>query len=231
MIDLFSQLMSASEPDPMYGLAIKLFQNLPFHIYYKDLDGKYLACNDTQAITLGFRSGVDLLGLTDFDMCAESCARILRMTDQSIIMQEKPRMLIENVMTLNNETFKTFSCKLPLRTSTNKISGIFGLSFIINIDELQAGLFKPDACNTSASRTYQNLQTGIEQLTQRQEECLFCLVKGMTIKQIANELALSPRTVEHHIESIKNKLRCNSRSELIAKALKQAFIMEKLTGS
>ena len=55
-------------------------------------------------------------------------------------------------------------------------------------------------------------------LTQRQEECLKHLVQGMSLKQIAKHLSLSPRTVEHYLESVKMKLDCNSRVELFAKA-------------
>lgn len=55
-------------------------------------------------------------------------------------------------------------------------------------------------------------------LTQRQVDCLHYLLKGMTVKQIATELSLSPRTVEHYLEAVKNKLSCNSRIELFKKA-------------
>lgn len=75
------------------------------------------------------------------------------------------------------------------------------------------------------------LNTNTDHLTQRQQECLYCLVYGMTIKEIATELGLSPRTVEHHIESIKYKYSCTSRSQLIAKALKQPFIISRLVGN
>jgi len=236
MIDLIQQLIAVSDPDQMYNLAACQLQNLPFHIYSKDLKGKYLACNDTQAIILGFGSAADLIGLTDFEMCAATTANILHMTDRSIVFQGKPRILIEHVVALNDQSFSTFSCKLPLRTSTNKIIGIFGLSFVINKNDLLNALLAPDVSSTTTNpHSCQDLHintqnANTDHLTQRQKECLYCLVQGMTIKQIATELTLSPRTVEHHIESIKNKLRCNSRSELIAKALKLQFIIDKLIG-
>lgn len=54
-------------------------------------------------------------------------------------------------------------------------------------------------------------------LSSRQKECLFHLVRGMTIKQVADTLKLSPRTVEHYIEAVKAKLDCNTRFDLIEK--------------
>jgi DNA-binding CsgD family transcriptional regulator len=41
----------------------------------------------------------------------------------------------------------------------------------------------------------------------------------MTMKQIAYELGLSPKTVEHYLETVKLKLKCHTRQELIEKAL------------
>lgn len=67
-----------------------------------------------------------------------------------------------------------------------------------------------------------------KQLTKRQEECLYQLIKGMTIKQVAKNLNLAPKTVEHYLDTIKNKLNCTSRQELITHALELSFIKEKL---
>ena len=55
-------------------------------------------------------------------------------------------------------------------------------------------------------------------LTKRQADCLHYLMKGMSIKQIAKSLSLSPRTVEHYLEAVKTKMDCESRVELFEKA-------------
>jgi DNA-binding CsgD family transcriptional regulator len=66
-------------------------------------------------------------------------------------------------------------------------------------------------------------------LTQRQLDCLYGLVQGMTMKEIALLHRLSPKTVEHYLDRIKFKLQCKSRSELISKALKLSYIKNKLS--
>lgn len=68
----------------------------------------------------------------------------------------------------------------------------------------------------------------ISVLTFQQEECLFFLVKGMTIKLIAKQLNLAPKTVEHYLEATKNKLNCHSRFELISTALTLPNIQKRL---
>lgn len=55
--------------------------------------------------------------------------------------------------------------------------------------------------------------------TQREFDCIAALVRGSTIKEIAVVLELSPRTVEFYLKNAKEKLSCNTRSELLAKII------------
>ncbi len=52
-------------------------------------------------------------------------------------------------------------------------------------------------------------------------DCARYLLMGKPMREIAEELLISPRTVETHIENIKNKLGCNKKSEVISKLLKR----------
>jgi len=54
-------------------------------------------------------------------------------------------------------------------------------------------------------------------LSKRQDEILRFLVMGKTIKEISKILDLSPRTVGHYFETVKNKFNVYTKSELIAK--------------
>lgn len=51
-------------------------------------------------------------------------------------------------------------------------------------------------------------------ITHREYECLKLLSLGNTAKSIACSLEIAPRTVETHIQSIKNKFRANRKSDL-----------------
>lgn len=61
-------------------------------------------------------------------------------------------------------------------------------------------------------------------LTERQSECLFYLLRGFTVPMIAERLFVSRRTVESHIENIKLKVGCFTKSELVEKALHEGWI-------
>lgn len=47
----------------------------------------------------------------------------------------------------------------------------------------------------------------------------YYLLRGMSAKEIGRALNISNRTVENHIEHIKYKLGCNSRSQITNKIL------------
>ena len=55
----------------------------------------------------------------------------------------------------------------------------------------------------------------INRLSDREYECLECLAHGMSAKHSAKALNISPRTVETHINNIKNKFSCASKLDLL----------------
>ena len=61
-------------------------------------------------------------------------------------------------------------------------------------------------------------------LTHREMELLSCLAEGLSNNAIAKKLSLSPRTVEHHIASILQKMGVGARSEAVALALKDKLL-------
>lgn len=60
-----------------------------------------------------------------------------------------------------------------------------------------------------------DLQTKLNTLSSRENDVLALIVAGLSNKEIARELALSPRTVEAHRANIFTKLEINSLAKLI----------------
>lgn len=56
-------------------------------------------------------------------------------------------------------------------------------------------------------------------LSARERDVLDLIANGLSAKEVALECKLSPRTVEHHIENIRNKLRARNRAHIVAKAM------------
>ncbi len=54
---------------------------------------------------------------------------------------------------------------------------------------------------------------GLASLSRRETEVLRCLASGLTDRQIAESLMISPRTVESHVSSVLRKLQARNRAE------------------
>jgi len=61
-------------------------------------------------------------------------------------------------------------------------------------------------------------------LSERQAECLFLLLRGKSSKVIANILGLSYRTVEGYINEIKIKMGCDSKAQIIERAISEGLL-------
>jgi len=64
----------------------------------------------------------------------------------------------------------------------------------------------------------------LELLTEREMEVLKLVTKGLSNKDIAQELCLSVRTVQGHLANIFNKLLVSSRTEAVVHALKEGWV-------
>ena len=61
-------------------------------------------------------------------------------------------------------------------------------------------------------------------LTARERECLVMAAHGLTTDDVAERLGIKPRTAQFHFDSIRTKLAVSTRSEAIARAVKERLI-------
>lgn len=66
----------------------------------------------------------------------------------------------------------------------------------------------------------------LEVLSKREKQCLFYISRGRTIKEIANLLNLSPKTVEDYWESVRIKLNCDIKSELVDRYIQYTLLSD-----
>lgn len=62
-------------------------------------------------------------------------------------------------------------------------------------------------------------------LTDRERQVLTMIVAGKSNKEIANELFLSPKTVDKHRTSMMSKLKVHSLAQLMAKAIRDGLVV------
>jgi two-component system, NarL family, response regulator NreC len=70
----------------------------------------------------------------------------------------------------------------------------------------------------------------LDELSEREREVLGRLALGMTNQEIADELIVSPRTVESHRAHIMTKLRASTRAEMVRIALQAGLLDSVRTG-
>lgn len=191
---------------------LTLFQSvdeLPCHGYIYDTKGRVIHCNVAQANFIGANSPGDLVGISTYDLIAKKESTKVKLNDTNVRRLQKQILTAERFTFANNQKMLAISIKSPFRDEANRIIGIIGISII-----------KPDPVSSL-------MDDDEWKLTARQKDCLFYLVKGFSVKEISSALALSVRTVEHHFEHIKIKLKCVRRSDLISRALKISSIRNR----
>jgi DNA-binding NarL/FixJ family response regulator len=68
--------------------------------------------------------------------------------------------------------------------------------------------------------------SGLNSLTAREREVLELLAKGMTNKEIAEALVITPNTVKRHLKAIFEKLDVHTRSAAVAMAVEAGIQAE-----
>lgn len=61
-------------------------------------------------------------------------------------------------------------------------------------------------------------------LTQREKEILTLIGKGLTAKEIAEQLSLSQHTIEQHRKNLRNKLKLKNQSMLVKYAIERGLV-------
>ena len=61
-------------------------------------------------------------------------------------------------------------------------------------------------------------------MTKREREILRLLADGMRNEEVARQLSISPLTVRTHVKNAMQKLEADTRTEAVAKALRDSLI-------
>jgi non-specific serine/threonine protein kinase len=75
---------------------------------------------------------------------------------------------------------------------------------------------RPDRSGPLPHRTFETQADPMSTLTRREREVAALLARGLSNKEIAEHLFLSPRTVEGHVDNLLKKLACTSRAQVAA---------------
>jgi PAS domain S-box-containing protein len=109
-------------------LMLMLMENLPDHVYFKDVNSRFITFSRSMARKAG-RTPSELKGKTDFDVFSEEHARQALEDEQRIMRTGQPLVDIEEKETWpDGKVTWALTTKLPLRDAAGKIVGTFGVS-------------------------------------------------------------------------------------------------------
>jgi rsbT co-antagonist protein RsbR len=106
-----------------------LLRNVPYNIYFKDKESRFVAVSKSQADWSDVESVDDLLGKTDFDFYKEDEAKILCEEEKRIMKTGEPMINKEEKYTTpdGGEGWVT-TTKFPLYDEKGEVIGTFGIS-------------------------------------------------------------------------------------------------------
>lgn len=213
-----------------------LFQNFPIGIFWvglsKDKKTPVLkGCNQWTAEQSGITNKEEVIGKTALEFVEMQKNTQIKKGEFKIIQNMHTDLITNKAPIINNiipyhRANGTFShvcmTSLPVFDNNKNITG--GVSIFSDIaTATNTGLVNASAqylqlfyqSFNKKKSYYITTSTSTISLTARQAECLTHLSMGKTMKQIANILECSNRTIEDHINVLKRKINVYSTTELI----------------
>jgi len=211
----------------------RILSSLPGAFIWKDKNLLYQAANLNIATNFGFKSIEEMVGLTSYDIrCAavEYAHQFLK-NDREVIRDGKNLQTIDVHEFSDNKIKMFFGERTPLLDKSGKISGVLYQAIEVypkTLLELTTQLGKLNEKihpENNLGKGYRFLiKESVDEFSVRELEVLFYLLRGKTAKEMAKILGISFRTVEFHVNSIKNKMQCNTKNAVIEKAINSGLI-------
>lgn len=203
-----------------------ILEQIPGCVAWKDRELKYRGANKNLLASMKLRYPEELLGFADDELLlnAPQLNSFYRQQDLLALSGHS----LEIIHDLENFPDKAYLLqKTPLRDERQQIVGVIYHCTAWSQANLLASLKRVDQKYQPAASipAYYNLDTNHNpaELSQRELECLFLQLRGKTVKQIAEILALSKRTIESYIDNIKSKLGCLNKAELLVTAMNHGY--------
>lgn len=200
-------------------------------VFFKNTSFQYVDCNNRLIEFSRLNNKKMILGREDYDLPWAEDTDFYRMVDKEILNQKEKRSIMQ-VRVASGEKIAAIQDKKPLKNPyTGEIIGIMAMmlevhtskmnEFITNIKERDKRIVGDEK---KLPKNYFFQQYDQYNLSPREIECLFYMIRGMTIKQIANILKKSPRTIEKFMLGIKKKMGCQHKTEIIERAYNENLI-------
>jgi DNA-binding CsgD family transcriptional regulator len=201
----------------MNNLLERIFAASNLFMAAKDKFGKYIYCNEKIAEAIGLDSPGQIIGKTDYDLCWRDQAKLYIEGDQKV-MAGAPLFNVLEPQTHVDGTKKILISKTSILNDQEKCIGVVGSYMDVSNYFVKEKLVKLKT--VGGKRFYLGEAFGNCYLTKQEVRVLRLILLGMSVKQIALNLKVSPRTIDCHINKLKLKLQCHTKGDIVMMAIK-----------
>ncbi len=199
----------------------KIYDHANYIITLKDENLRFLYCNKFTLRFLGLNKLSDILGKTDHEVSWAKYADLYTNHAEKALSNQSNLAIWPAIDAKKN--FHIVLCQRTIVRNDIKKNILTHTNILKEKHHLEIAhlLQNKSSCCSSLLRNSEEVKS---MLTKRESECLFHLLRGRSSKTIASILGISSRTVEAHIEGLRNKFRCSYKTELVEKAIEMGFL-------
>ncbi len=179
-------------------------------------DEQYITCNKAFANFANLTSPKDIVGMNDTQFHWDKYIEIYLESDK-IARENKNSRIIEPIISADKKevTVLTKKTAIELQDYSQVVACHISIIENSNFHTLKS-LMKKNTDIKINSVVVDNYSAFLgKKITEKESEIYFYMLRGFSSKQIAQQIKRSPKTVESHIEKLKEKLNCKTRSDLI----------------
>lgn len=208
---------------------LSVIEQIPEILLIENLSHQFVYANTYTAKLFGYQDLKEMQGIDAHSMrCpASESAESFIQQDQQVIQTQKPINLLDIHEYADQQSRVLLTKKMPIFEG-EKLKHI--LCHCREIDskilrQISMKLLSLDQTITgkTASASY-DIVHAKDNLSKREVEIMFFLLRGKTAPEIAEILFLSKRTIENHIANMKQKLQCHKKSEIIDHGINQGYL-------
>lgn len=203
------------------SLTVNQLLALPMSAWLLDKSGATVAINTEGIDVCGFGSLKHALGHSIEVVSQKQSAGVLIDNCKEVMQRDETRIYEETHIRKDHVIQQFLSVKAPLYDPAHQIIGVCGFSIVLGRHSIADSLNRLSQLALLGTGPVPPEQDPLSALNlpPREKQCLQLVCKGYTAKMIAKELALSFRTVECYLETLKRRLGAKSKSDLIAMAV------------
>jgi DNA-binding CsgD family transcriptional regulator len=210
------------------GISHQIFDQLPGFIGWKDKDLRHLGCNHNLALVLKLKNTSQIIGLKDQDLPDHNDeSELFHKKNDLLALQGKIIKGLHKSSAPYDGSF-FFFIKKPLLDNNNRICGLIYYCHEFIASTVLSNMLKMNNKHCAAdyipSHYHIGLYDNVFNLSSRELECLFLILRGKSARQAGEIMSLSKRTIESYIENIKNKFGCSTKVDLLVLAMSHGYM-------